>query len=253
MIVSKFPSGGGGVKITYYNYANCSGTGSLSKVSTSLEALSVARSGLASVTVGGYGLFGGGNNGSSTVDAYNSSLVRSTPTALSVGRNSPAGVTAGNYGLFGGGSYASVDAYNSSLTRSTPSELTARRSMLAAVAVGSYGLFGGGNYGSPRSTVDAYNSSLVRSTPEELSVARYAFAAVTAGNYGLFGGGTTLSGGAGTAIDAYVLQHAEIPIGAGWKYKFEEHITEQTATANLTYITENTATGYIKVTNDATF
>ena len=79
-------------------------------------ALSAARAYLAATTVGNYGLFGGGSSGS-VVDAYNTSLTRSTPTALSAGRNYLAATTVGNYGLFGGGgwytnSYSSVvDAY----------------------------------------------------------------------------------------------------------------------------------------------
>ena len=81
--------------------------------------LSQARGYLAATTVGGYGLFGGGLSDStySTVDAYNTSLVRSTPTALSQARGGLAATTVGGYGLFGGGmpksSYSStVDAYN---------------------------------------------------------------------------------------------------------------------------------------------
>ncbi len=59
-------------------------------------------------------MFGGGEASSrlSTVDAYNTSLTRSTPTALSVARSYLAATTVGNYALFGGGEYdATVDAY----------------------------------------------------------------------------------------------------------------------------------------------
>ena len=62
-------------------------------------------------SVGNYALFGD----SSTVDAYNSNLVRSTPTALSQGRANFAAASVGNYALFGGGYagsyYSTVDAY----------------------------------------------------------------------------------------------------------------------------------------------
>ena len=100
---------------------------------------------------------------SGSVDAYNASLVRSTPTALSQARGGLAATTVGNYGLFGGGTnftsgFSTVDAYNASLVRSTPTALSQARANLAATAVGNYGLFGGGydmqNY---FSTVDAYN------------------------------------------------------------------------------------------------
>ena len=82
--------------------------------------LSQARNFLAATTVGNYGLFGGGtarDSNLSTVDAYNTSLVRSTPTALSQARSFLAATTVGNYGLFGGGTatggvVSTVDAYN---------------------------------------------------------------------------------------------------------------------------------------------
>ena len=69
-------------------------------------ALSQARSGLASTTVGNYALFGGGKittTNFSTVDAYDTSLTRTTPTALSKGRGRFTSTTVGNYALFGGG------------------------------------------------------------------------------------------------------------------------------------------------------
>ena len=80
--------------------------------------LSQARSGLASTTVENYALFGGGHNsvgGFSTVDAYDTSLTRTTPTALSQARTVLASTTVGNYALFGGGIQSSqistVDVY----------------------------------------------------------------------------------------------------------------------------------------------
>ena len=81
-------------------------------------ALSVARMYLAGASVGDYALFGGGTDDESmftTVDAYNTSLTRSTPTALSEGRYFLAGASVGDYALFGGGYTGSVssvvDAY----------------------------------------------------------------------------------------------------------------------------------------------
>jgi hypothetical protein len=54
-----------------------------------------------------------GNSVANKVDAFDTSLTRSTPTALSTGRRSLAATTVGNYALFGGGSRYSdvVDAY----------------------------------------------------------------------------------------------------------------------------------------------
>src|SRR5690606_2617268 len=64
--------------------------------------------------------FAGGNDGSGNdsdiVDAYDTSLTRSTPTALSVARRNLAGVSVRNYAVFAGGGYSlvyedTVDAY----------------------------------------------------------------------------------------------------------------------------------------------
>lgn len=80
-------------------------------------ALSVARRYLAGASVGNYALAMGGNDGSRSkvVDAYNTSLQRSTPTALSVARERLAGASVGDYALAMGGytgSYSDVvDAY----------------------------------------------------------------------------------------------------------------------------------------------
>ena len=51
--------------------------------------LSVGRMDLAGASVGNYALFAGGNNSGnqSTVDAYNTSLTKFTPTSLSEARN----------------------------------------------------------------------------------------------------------------------------------------------------------------------
>ena len=178
-----------------------------------IESPSVAREFLAATTVGDYALFGGGNMSIytadtnryetfATVDAYNGSLTRTTPTALSVKRYSLAATTVGGYALFGGGAlyspnydtyYATVDAYNGSLTRTTPTALSVKRSGLAATTVGGYALFGGGNIytsslDTAYATVDAYSNTLTRTTPHALSVAKAGLAATTVGDYALFGG-----------------------------------------------------------------
>ena len=80
-----------------------------------IDALSVARNSLAATTVGDYALFGGGYPASSVVDAYDTSLTRTTPTPLSVARSGLVATTVGDYALFGGGTTGSlsdvVDAY----------------------------------------------------------------------------------------------------------------------------------------------
>ena len=81
--------------------------------------LSAARNRISTTTVGNYALFGGGYGSGylSTVDAYDTSLTRTTPTALSVAREFLAATTVGNYALFGGGRdshyyfSSTVDAY----------------------------------------------------------------------------------------------------------------------------------------------
>ncbi len=135
-------------------------TGSLDYYGTA-TALSVGGRYLAGASVGDYALFGGSYTDSSpysdVVDAYNTSLTRSTPTALGVGRYYLAGASVGNYALFGGGysGRTEVDAYNTSLTHSTPTALSVGRHYLAGASVGDYALFGGGYSG--RTEVDAYS------------------------------------------------------------------------------------------------
>ena len=98
------PCWGGGGELTYYGTAT---------------ALSKGRVRLAATSVGDYALFGGGHTSNylNVVDAYNSSLVRSTPTALSTARYYLAATSVGDYALFGGGYLGNdsvtnvVDAY----------------------------------------------------------------------------------------------------------------------------------------------
>ena len=133
--------------------------------------MSIARQDLEATHVGNYALFGGGDasyygtgvsNMSPTVDAYDTSLTRTTPTELSVARIRYAATHVGDYALFGGGhdndETSVVDAYNTSLTRTTPTVLHKRVEYLAATHVGDYALFGGGT-GSDENdgaTVSAY-------------------------------------------------------------------------------------------------
>ena len=85
-----------------------------------IDGLSAARTNVVATTVGNYALFGGGSTtgsvSKSTVDAYDTSLTRTTATDLSVARRNLAATTVGNYALFGGGYdgstyYSTVDVY----------------------------------------------------------------------------------------------------------------------------------------------
>ena len=101
---------------------------------------------------------------SSTVDAYDTSLTRSTPTTLSEARRDLAGASVGGYALFAGGAhssnYSTVDAYNMSLTRSTPTTLSVVKYRLAGASVGKYALFAGGEGSGYSATVDVYYGTL---------------------------------------------------------------------------------------------
>ena len=236
---------------------------------TSPTELSQARYNLAATTIGDYALFGGGYYYSSgvgyyryaTVDAYNTSLTRTTPTELSQARSGLAATTVGNYALFGGGvssSYSAVvDAYDTSLTRTTPTELSQARDGLTATTVArtggsspqsSYALFGGGyassfNYYSD--VVAAYDTSLTRTTPTELSQARNSLTATTVGNYALFGGG--YNGSRLNIVDAYTPYH-DIQVFPETKYSFnnsEEIFSPTMQTISM----EGSVVGYMKIKN----
>ena len=204
---------GGGETTTYSNdVGSYTTTAVVDYYNTSLvkgvaSSLQLAREDPTGTYIGNYALFCGGSyytNSSdsttstvvSTVDAYNTSLTRSSPTALSVSRSNIAGATfnGGNYTLLGGGSTgalkdsAAVDAYNASLTKTSPTSLSLAGSK-SAVAVGNYILFNGHQFGSDSNTTEAYNTSLTRSTITSLSVTRTPGTASIA-NYGLFAGGS---------------------------------------------------------------
>lgn len=156
----------------------------------------------ASVSLSNYIIFAGGltdtSHYTSIVDAYNSSLTRSTPTALSETAAHLAGAKVGSYALFAGGygssshTITTVNAYNSSLTRSNPTALSSARMQLGGASIGNYALFAGGSasYSNGSTTIDAYNSSLTRSTPTALSVAMEPVG-ISTSNYAFFGGTTS--------------------------------------------------------------
>ena len=219
-------------------------------------------------TVGNYALFGGGyadverigvyRDVTSTVDAYNTNLIRSTPTDLSVARSNLAATTVGNYGLFGGGFcnegsdnvFSTVDAYNTNLTRSTPTELSVARFNLAATTVGGYALFGGGEkyeYGVFRSLsiVDVYNSSLTRMCTDPLNSSADEFDATTVGDYALFGVNID------SPVSAYYIKLIKIQLYPGTKYKFSNMSSEATSLTFQEITLSPPISGYIKI-KDAT-
>ena len=246
-----------------YIYLSTVDTYNSNLVKGTASSLSAARKYLAATTVRDYALFGGGfyydNNGNSTalstVDTYNSNLVKGIAPEFSVARYVLAATTVGNYALFGGGStivssssskVSTVDAYSSSLTRSSPTGLSAAIDDLAATTVGDYALFGGEhNF----SFIDTYTNNLVKGNAPELSVARGNLAATTVGNYALFAGGY-LSGYCNT-VDAYYSSNTfDIMVYKNSKYKFQNMEEEAMVTENTKHITvPMPITGYIKFKN----
>lgn len=165
-----------------------------------ITALSAQRQMLGAAAAGNsFGLFAGGmwSARSAVVDAYNTSLVRSTATALSVARRHLVGASVGNYAIFSGGESDSgkvntVDMYDTALVRSTGSLAVGDYiTEHAGLSFGSYALFAGGYSTIRLSGVYAYNASLVRSFGDALSVARSGLKGAKIGNYALFAGGYT--------------------------------------------------------------
>lgn len=202
--VGNYAMFGGGDTSSNYSSAVDAYNASLTKASVSKRLYNTSCN-LAATTVGNYALFGGGYGSNNyelltNMNAYDTSLARTTPTGLSVARRFLAATTIGSYALFGGGGEGkkdTVDAYDASLVRTTPAALSAARQWLAATTVGGYALFGGGEYSA---TVDAYNTSLTRTIATTLSTQRGYLAATTVGDYALFGGGGKT---ASSVVDAY--------------------------------------------------
>lgn len=168
--------------------------------------LGEARGELSGASVGDYALFAGGSssgvNGAKT-DAYNTNLVRSSPSPVGNAESEMASATIGDYALFAG--LYGVYAYNPELELIRPADLSVKRENSAAAVVGNYVLVGGGyDPGASRSAVvDAYSTELIRSTVSTpLIQARSHLAAASTENHALFGGGSTNSG-VSAVVDAY--------------------------------------------------
>jgi hypothetical protein len=172
--------------------------------------LSEARTYLASASVGNYALFAGGYSSSSggsivkTIDAYSSSLTRSTSVWLNSERQKLSGASIGNYALFAGGCDAvkspnsSVESIDASLTRASRTGLNTARYNMASTVVGNYAIFAGGQTNKSSSSssyfskvFEAYNTSLSRQTLADvvLQAVSAELSATTLGNYAIFAGG----------------------------------------------------------------
>lgn len=180
--------------------------------------LSFARSGPTGVSLGDYGLLGGGSyyvtekrTYSNVVDVYNKSLTRTTATNLSLPRISGTAISNGNYALFAGGQAATstglvsnVDAYNKNLTRTTPSALANGGTNIGSTTIGGYMIIGG----RPSNTtytaqLTTYSSTLARTTNISLSVARAEISGAHVGAYGLLAGGLAKGYVGSSIVDAY--------------------------------------------------
>ena len=162
--------------------------------------LSEARGGCATASVGDYALFAGGDitgnqGGTTTVDAYNSSLVQTT-TSLYGKRYTTQGASVGDYAIFASGathtstyySDSAVSIFDSELVRTT-SSLSEARSNHTSASVGDYAIFAGGKDSDYLSSVEAYSSSLVRTSLTGLNSPRVNVQGASVGNYALFAGG----------------------------------------------------------------
>lgn len=125
-------------------------------------ALSEAKAGCVAANVGDYGIIAGGSglSHSNTVDAYNNSLVKTTPAGLTTtSTNVVAAVLYDEYALFCGfaNSKYYIDAYDHNLTKVFV-QFGATRVSIAGASVGEYALFAGGTFNSvSQSTVDAFH------------------------------------------------------------------------------------------------
>ena len=171
-------------------------------------ALSVARYDIRTATVGNYALFAGGLKPGlfsvKTVDAYNTSLTKSTPAEMPWERGYHASAAIGGYALFAGGEerttsgsqfMRSTDVYNASLTLSRAPYLSDSGGVLnmGAAVVGNYALFAGGmadGRGHASAEVNVYDTSLTHTMATNLNgKPREYVRGASVGNYALFAGG----------------------------------------------------------------
>lgn len=133
-----------------------------SLTSTQLN-LSKGRTKIATAMVGNYALFAGGEDHYSltNVEAFNTSLTRTSVTSLSKSRYDVIGGSVGDFAIFAGGQQSNViDVYNTSLTRTIPNPVPEDFYWGTSATIGNYALFGGGrgSYGGIKSTVHAFTA-----------------------------------------------------------------------------------------------
>ena len=181
-------------------------------------ALSAARYGMRTATVGKYALFAGGDSTEvvlknwhrsvDTVDAYDASLTKSTPAKMECGRHYHGSAAIGEYALFAGGEEKAdgysmflhtTEVYNASLTRSRAPDMSDSSGKLnmGAATVGNYALFAGGQAydrlngkGNLSLEVNVYDTSLTHTMAADLNGRpRHYVRGASVGNYALFAGG----------------------------------------------------------------
>ena len=153
-------------------------------------------------TIGDYALFAGFWGYAGVVEAYNSSLIKSSPTGTGQYGLGGTGVSASKHAFLanglrtGGNRYGDVAAYDASLTRTVATSLDSSVSGIRGASIGEYALFAGGykTSGSISSwyntdIVTDYDSSLTKSIRKALSVGRSKTGTATVGNYAIFAGG----------------------------------------------------------------
>lgn len=154
-----------------------------------------------------YALFAGGfvdSKPSNTVNGYDKSLSRISPTALPSGMTAYGASTVGDYAVFAGGAGNDMYsfAFNLSLSRTDLSFPTPRWRMGSAT-IGNYAIFAGGYNDGPKEAVTAYDTSLSLFTPTSLSQARQKLAGTANKKYALFGGGTKRYNECFDTVDAF--------------------------------------------------
>ena len=184
-----------------------------------VDALSLSRTNIATVSVGQRAYFAGGNEVLAPyeeVDIYDASTDSWSSASLSIPRAGLGATAVGDLALFAGGYAAGpvpsnrIDVLDTqSMTWSTAT-LSVARGSLGATTVGTKSIFaGGGGSGGVSNVVDIYDSALgLPSNPAawstaSLSVARSQIAAVTVGDLAIFAGGFILGGVPQDAVDIY--------------------------------------------------
>lgn len=183
--------------------------------------LSVARSYPAGGSNSSYAIFAGGDTGSisAVVDAYNSSLTRSTISPLrSSHKYNLRTATIDDNILVAGGANMYITGYDASLTRiDTIENLSNTPTSFATTNNENFALISDGTaaYGN----VYAYSKTLTKSIAPPLSVGRAILAATSIGEFALFGGGNTGTGS--SVVDVYdssLTRSLAMPLSIGRYY-----------------------------------